>query len=70
MTQEELSKNILDSVYDPIPGSNTEFGWDGKDLYYRCFISGGDWQKVTKLKFNASRVVSISKMLERNGIDD
>lgn len=72
MNEDDIENKIIDSIRDPLPGSQLEFGWDGKKLYYRMY--NGDyninWQEIKKLKFSPKRMVRIAKMLMRNGIDD
>lgn len=70
MNSDDVEKKIIDSIRDTIPGSNLEFGWDGKKLYYRTFSGSHkvNWQEIKNLKFSPTRMVRIGKMLERNGI--
>lgn len=72
MTNDEIEELIIDSVRDPIEGSGLEFGWTGTMLYYRLVSKTEytNWSEIKHLKFNPARMVRISKMLMRNGIDD
>lgn len=71
MTQENNQPKIIDSVVDPVKGTNMEIGWGGNKLFYRPISNKKEvkWKELKLVIAYPERICAISNMLVRSGYD-